>query len=191
MRKNIVFLFALVAVFSMVTLSCMAQEKQKQIKTTQEQALALHDKLMASFNPKWETQEPAPSDYPEYYAGAFIDNDNRFVVQVVGNTEAHRATLTKILGSNDFLMESCTYSYRQLMTVMDKIDRFIADRSVPNNHPVVENFSGAMADVFENRVVVTLLKVNDKIIQAFKNDVTDSPTVIFKEGKLLFSGEEE
>lgn len=40
MRKNIVFLFALVAVFSMVTLSCMAQEKQKQIKTTQEQALA-------------------------------------------------------------------------------------------------------------------------------------------------------
>lgn len=190
MKKNTFYFLAFVALFMTATLSCNGQNKQQQKKSTEAQALALHDKLMASFNPNWETQEPAPTDYPEYFAGVFIDNQNNLVVQFVGNPDDNREKVAKILSSNDFLTESCTYSYREMMLVMDKIDKFVADRSIPNDHPVVENFSGAMADVFENRVVVRLREVNDAITQAFKKDVIDSPIVIFDKGGLLFPEEE-
>ncbi|MDO5522826.1 MAG: hypothetical protein Q4G48_02130 [Bacteroidia bacterium] len=144
----------------------------------------LHDKLMSSFNPNWEIEEPAPTDYPEYYGGSFIDNDGKFVVCVVGNSAQHRLTLASILGTDDFLTESCTYSYREMMQVMDKIDAFLSDSSVPADHPFLTRFAGAGADVFENRVVVQLTEVTDAAVQAFKKDISNSPAVMFEKGEM-------
>lgn len=153
------------------------------VEKTEQRSRDLHDKLMSSFNPDWETEEPAPTDYPPYYGGSFIDNDGKFVICVVGNPEQHRPALASILGTDDFLTESCTYSYREMMQVMDRLDRFLSDSSVPADHPFLTRFAGAGADVFENRVVVQLTELNDDAIQSFKKDISNSPVVKFEKGE--------
>lgn len=191
MNKNILFTF--LTAFFLLTVSCNqpgnkpetdAQSSTVISNTADEKSIDYHDKLMSSFNPNWETEEPAPTDYPAYYGGSFIDNDGKFVVCVVGNPEQYRSTIAGIIGSDDFLTESCTYSYRQMMEVMDKIDLFLSNSSVDNDHPFLTYFAGAGADVFDNRVVVQLTEMNDAAIQAFKRDISSSPVVMFEKGEM-------
>ena len=193
MKRNIQSAFILIAFLS-ISFACNQPAKksesdtQSQTKTTaqtpEEKSTGLHDKLMSSFNPNWENEEPAPTDYPEYYGGSFIDNDGKFVVCVVGNPAQHRSKIAAILETDDFLTETCTYSYREMMDVMDKIDAFLSNSSIPADHPFLSRFAGAGADVFENRVVVQLTEMNDAVIQAFKKDISNSPAVMFEKGEM-------
>lgn len=164
--------------------SSVQQPPDTTIATTEQVSKNLHDKLMSSFNPNWEVEEPAPTDYPAYYGGSFINNNGKFVVCVIGNPAQHRPEIASILGTDDFLTESCTYSYREMMQIMDRIDQFLSNSSIPANHPFLTCFAGASADVFENRVVVRLTEMNDAAIQSFKRDVSNSPAVKFEKGEV-------
>ncbi|WP_436417368.1 hypothetical protein KCV26_13700 [Petrimonas sulfuriphila] len=159
------------------------QPPKTTVEKTEQLSKNLHDKLMSSFSPNWEMEEPAATDYPPYYGGSFIDNDGKFVICVVGNPEQYRPVLASILGTDDFLTEPCTYSYREMMQVMDRIDQFLSNSSVPADHPFLTRFAGAGADVFENRVVVQLTEMNDDAIQSFKKDISNSPAVKFEKGE--------
>ena len=193
MKTNILTAIAAV-LFLTMSAACNTQNKKTEseepqatigvTKTTEDKSMEFHNKLMSSFNPNWETEEPVASDYPAYYGGSFIDNDGKFVVCVVGNPAQHRSTIAGIIGSDDFLTESCTYSYRQMMEVMDRIDLFLSDSTVPNTHPFLSYFAGAGADVFKNRVIVHLTELNAAAIQAFKKDVSGSPVVEFEKGEM-------
>lgn len=191
MKKNIRLIFILSGIIVM-SLACTQQKKKPEtnnqtnntLQTAEEKSTNLHDKLMSSFNPNWESEEPAPNDYPEYYGGSFIDNNGKFVVCVVGNPAQYRSQIAAVIGSDDFLTESCTYSYREMMQVMDKIDAFLSDSSIPTDHPFLTYFAGAGADVFENRVVVQLTEMNNAAIQAFKRDISNSPAVMFEKGEM-------
>lgn len=148
------------------------------------ESMQMYSKLMSSFHPDWENQDPAPEDYPEYFGGAFIDHDGKLVVCIVGDDESQKSTVEKIVGSDNFITESCTYSYREMMQVMDKIDEFLSNETIDHNHPFILNFAGAVADVFENRVVVRLLEVNDTITESFRKDVSNSHAVKFETGEM-------
>lgn len=174
--------------------SCGKQSKAKESSQPQtditqtdnvNESTLLFEKLMDSFSSNWRDEEPASDAYPEYFGGVFIDNDNILVVAVVGDEAKHRKELATILESDNFKTELCTYSYSEMMEIMNEIDEFLSNPSIPEGHPVIQNFGGAMADVFENRVVVNLLEVNDEVISAFKKDVSDSDAVSFVEGTLM------
>lgn len=147
-------------------------------------ATIYYEKLMSSFNPNWESEEPAPEDYPEYFGGAFIDNYGNFVVCIVGNKDSHLDEISEIIGSDNFTTESCTYSYREMMQVMDLIDDFLSNPSIPEDHIVIQNFAGAMADVMENCVVVNMIEVSDELVEAFKRDISGSSVVFIQQGDL-------
>ena len=188
MKKRIHLMLHLLAVILILS-ACKQQtgntgQNMESFGKNESESMEMYNKLMSSFNPDWESQDPAPEEYPEYFGGAFIDNDGKFVVCIVGDTTQYRNKVSEIIGSDDFVVESCTYSYREMMQVMDDIDSFLSDESVPHDHPFIANFAGAVADVFENRVVVRLLEVNDQIVQSFKNDVSNSPAVKFEEGEM-------
>lgn len=188
--RQIVILIMISVLFA----SCKQQKSDSNSKTKIQQAdnygenesesMQMYSKLMSSFNPDWENQDPAPEDYPEYFGGAFIDHDGKLVVCIVGNAESQKNIVENIVGSDDFITESCTYSYREMMQVMDKIDEFLSNENIDHNHPFILNFAGAVADVFENRVVVRLLEVNDTITTSFKKDVSNSNAVKFETGEM-------
>lgn len=189
-------LFFIFFSLSLIIISCNKQNKQtsdntsstavanETVSVAEQQSRKLHDKLMSSFNPNWETEETATTAYPAYYGGSFIDNNGKFVVCIAGNPDEYRSHIANIIGTNDFLTEKCTYSYREMMQVMDKLDAFLSDSSIPTEHPFLSYFAGAGADVLENRVVIQLTEMNDAAIKAFKKDVSDSPIVSFKKGEL-------
>ncbi|MBK5196060.1 MAG: hypothetical protein JJE08_08555 [Proteiniphilum sp.] len=149
-----------------------------------ERAMVYHEKLMEFFGADWMERESDPDLYPEYYGGSFIDNSGTFVIAVTVNPEGNRQKLGVILGDDDFKVETVQYSYRQMMQVMDKIDAFLSDVSIPQDHPVMLHFAGAYPDVMDNRVKVILTEVNQTVINAFKKDISASPMLLFEKGEL-------
>lgn len=147
-------------------------------------AMEMHEKLMTYFSPDWMERESDPDLYPDYYGGSFIDNSGTFVIAVTANREESRERLSKVLGSDDFKIEVVQYSYRQMMQVMDKIDEFLVNKSIPEDHPVMVHFAGAYPDVMINRVKVIFTEVNDQVINRFKKDISNSPLVVFEKGEM-------
>ncbi len=150
----------------------------------EKQALLYNEKLMSHFGADWMERESDPDLYPDYYGGSFIDNSGTFVIAVTGDTESNRQRLAAILGGDDFKVEKVTYAYSQMMRVMDRIDAFLVDSSVGDDHPVMAHFAGAYPDVMANRVKVILTEVNNTITNSFKKDVSDSPLVLFEQGEI-------
>lgn len=154
------------------------------IKQNNQIALELHDKLMNYFSEDWMERESDPDLYPDYYGGSFIDNNGVFVIALTQNTENIKALLEQALESDNFKVESVRYSYKEMLRVMDSIDEFLVNNSIPDDHIVLANFAGAYPDVMENRVKVLLNEVNQNIINSFKRDVTNSQLVIYEQGEI-------
>src|SRR5690554_5213306 len=96
-------------------------------------ATLLHDKLMSSFSDDWIERESDPDLYPEYYGGSYVDNNGNFVIAVTGNADRNREALKEILNTENFRIETVSYSYRQMMKVMDEIDNFLVSSNIPDN----------------------------------------------------------
>jgi hypothetical protein len=154
------------------------------IKQNNQFSLVLHDKLMNHFSEDWIERESDPDLYPDYYGGSFIDNNGIFVIAVTSNTENVKELLKEALETDNFKLESVRYSYKEMLRVMDSIDEFLVNNSIPNDHLVLTHFAGAYPDVMENRVKVLLTEVNQDIINSFKRDVTNSQLVIFEQGEI-------
>jgi len=166
-----------------VTAPAIAADSAANSAKNNEQAMKYHEKLMEHFSADWMERESDPDLYPDYYGGSFIDNSGTFVIAVTGNQEANRLKLVDILGGDDFKVETVQYSYRQMMQVMDKIDAFLADNTISQEHPVLVQFAGAYPDVMENRVKVILTGMDQAVISAFKKDISDSPLLVFEKGE--------
>ncbi|MEA5129737.1 MAG: hypothetical protein VB074_16295 [Proteiniphilum sp.] len=196
MKKTNTFLISISFLIICFAASCNQQHKKDEGTTFSQSAIEnsntpkalspeeLFDRLLTSFGDDWMEREADPTLYPEYYGGAFINNNGMFVVTVTGNREEHKRRLTEILGTDNFNVETVQYSYRQMMRVMDSIDAFLMDSSIPEDHPLVSRFAGAYPDVMENRVKVLLTKVDDATIRIFQKDVVNSPLIIFEQGEL-------
>ncbi len=187
------FLYLQLSLVFLFTLSCNQPGKTSQeqdpvttgmTEPKQQTAMELHDKLMASFGEDWMERESDPGLYPTYYGGSFIDNNGTFVIAVTGNRDANNQRLIEILGTDNFNVETVQYSYRQMMQVMDRIDAFLTNATIPEDHPVMSRFAGAYPDVMDNRVKVLLTTVNEEAINAFKRDISDSPMVQFEQGEI-------
>lgn len=187
-------------ILSLMTVSLLSCNQQKsndtnnikesnssELNTTKQDskiALQLHDKLMNHFGKDWIERESDPDLYPEYYGGSFINNNGIFVIAVTDNSEYVKEVLKEALETDNFEVETVRYSYKEMLRVMDKIDNFLVNTSIPSDHIVLANFAGAYPDVMENRVKVLLTDVNQNIIDAFKRDVTNSQLVIFEKGEI-------
>lgn len=194
---NNFYTLLLICSLLVVSTSCGQKDKDKQASNVSQsenefeqledsdEATLLFEKLMDSFSVDWRDDEPSPEVYPDYFGGVFIGNDNMLVVAIVGEEGKYRKDISKILESDNFRTESCTYSYREMMEVMNEIDIFLTNPGITEEHPIIKNFGGAMADVFENRVIVNLMEVNDEIIQAFQRDISNSRAVTFREGSMF------
>lgn len=147
-------------------------------------ALELYERLMHSFSGDWMERESDPELYPPYYGGAYEDTDGTFVVAVTGDKEVNSERLADILGTDEFKVVTVHYSFRQMMQVMNRIDNFLFNASIPEDHPVMSRFAGAYPDVENNCVKVLLTTVNQESINAFKRDISDSPLVVFEQGEV-------
>lgn len=192
------FLYFLISGWITLSVGCINKDNQKPTtqryqtveavaqngdKIKDDFANGLYYKLMNSFGKDWMERENDPDFYPAYYAGSFISDAGKFVINVTGNPEQYRQSFADRLGSNDFILQSVKYSYSHLLRVMNKIDAFLANSAISEDNPALVNFAGAYPDVVDNRVRVTMLKLDDTVTHAFKKEVSNSPAVVFEVGE--------
>lgn len=147
-------------------------------------AIDLHDKLMSHFSDDWIERESDSEIYPEFYGGSFVDHNGIFVVAVTGNQEKNKQLLIEILETEEFKTEIVKYSFKDMMLVMDEIDNFLLDVTIPEDHPVLIRFAGAYPDVMDNRVKVILTEIDDNTITTFRKEISNSPLIIFEQGEI-------
>jgi streptogrisin B len=135
-----------------------------------------YDKLMDSFE-KTETDELI---YPDYYGGAYInDNGNLVVCAVAENAKEQKAALKSIqedVGSSDFEVKYVTYSYNALEEMMELLNEY--KQNNPDSQITKNSFGHYLSDR-DNTIVVELSDVNDEMISLFQKEVTDSPMITF------------
>lgn len=196
MKKTNVFLFFISFLVIFFATACNQQHKKSEESGGSQSGIVdasapqnqsaeeLYERLMSSFSNDWMERESDPDLYPDYYGGSFVNNNGAFVVTVTGNREENKRRLTEILGTDNFNVETVQYSYRQMMRVMDSIDAFLMNSTIPEDHPLMTRFAGAYPDVMENRVKVLLTKIDDATIRLFQKDIINSPLIIFEQGEL-------
>ena len=146
----------------------------------QENANELYENLMSAFNQQ-STRSSESLVYPDYYGGAFINDDGILVVYTKDNISSKlQSDITRAVGTNHYIVKSCNYSYNQLNHVMD-----IIDDKVFNENSIVKfpNVLYAAIDDENNCIVVGLKETSAAAIEDFKSMISNSECIKFTKTK--------
>lgn len=150
----------------------------------QTEACLSYEKLMDSF----EETEDSEIQYPDYYAGSYINDNGNLVVYKVqsdsleaGTNEEYGTaqideTLEENIGNDDFILKDARYSYNELTETMNILN----DYKLAENNQVANNFNVYWLSDKSNCIFVELNDCSTDAINDFKNEVCDSETIIFK-----------
>ena len=142
------------------------------------EARALADKIRASF-PQNRLGETI---LPDFFGGLYINDDGILVVQTTTsdamNRSAAEAQLFADIEGFNFILETVTFSERELRYIMDRITDFL--RASTLDCEIAYSARFIYQDTPNNRVVVTLIIYNEEIITQFRNTVLDSPALYFR-----------
>lgn len=153
--------------------SVSAAEKMQNDISVQEDAVTAYEELMASFiSPYLDTDEKI---YPDYYGGSYINDSGQLVVYVTDNA----AMPAVLLDNSNVIYEPCTYSYNELLTVMDELNSYKFSRM---KNVIASNFNEFGIYDSENRVIVKLDNLSEESIKEFKENVCDSDAIEFEQG---------
>lgn len=135
-----------------------------------------YEKLMNSF----EETETDKLIYPDYYGGAYIDDNGEFVVCAVAeNAKEKQSNLKSIkenINSSDFVVKNVTYSYNELEDMMEFLNEY---KQSNHNSKITENWSGHFLSDRDNAIFVELNGMDDELISLFRKEVTDSSMITF------------
>lgn len=122
--------------------------------------------------------------YPEYYGGAYINNQYELVINIIGDSISAQNDIKRRLGNDKIIIRQCDYSYRQLTIVADSINNFT--RNIVNKHILTKiKFDDCYVSDENNRVVVKLLSVDKENVDEFKKQIFSSPAIMFEKADLM------
>ena len=140
----------------------------------QSKASEAYQKLIKSFG---TVGIPDASDFPEYYGGAYINDEGKLVINVTSNTTSISQDFNKRTGTDEFILKPSKYSFKMLTKIMDTLNTYKLKKA---DSPISANFNSyALLDA-QNSIVVYLDEYNQEQIEAFKKQVLDSSAIEFK-----------
>jgi len=115
--------------------------------------------------------------YPYYFGGMYIDEEGNLVVLQV---ESPYDSEIGSRFSDDIIVKMVEFSYNEIMMIHNQLTRIFT-----NEYLKYPNLAGSWTDIINNRVVVTLFEYNDEAISNFKENVSQSPLIVFEEYEIL------
>lgn len=108
--------------------------------------------------------------YPDYYGGAYIDDEGSLTIIIVENEVSKlKEELQKRVRSNNFIVKKGEYSYNYLESIQEKFKEYITSNP---SKLVAENFVSAYIDVYSNRYIVEIEDYQNKeIINEIKKNI--------------------
>lgn len=181
MKKIFILIFAIVFYMTACTediLNESSNEISKELVNSREKAYDLAVKVIDSFKSSVSRSLSEELIYPDYYGGMYIDESGVLNVLVKDEVNNTRSVVTRVVGSEDVVLHSCLYSYSELLHTLKCIDAY--NLANPDSE-VYKNFKAAKLDDINNKVVVELRDCSNDKISAFKNNVVDSPIIVFEQ----------
>lgn len=122
--------------------------------------------------------------YEQCYGGAYLNDDGELVVLLSNNTYANRERMKEYTDNPDILLETCTYSYNELQSVIN---------SIRSSHTELKEIGAGISsmyiDVINNRVVINVQNLN-----AYKESeirkVIDSSCMVIQNTEEVFELQE-
>ena len=114
--------------------------------------------------------------YPEYYGGAYIDDEGDLIVYTKYPAIAEFSLTNATSGSIDFEIKIAEYSYNELNDMMDLLNDFKEKNS---NSKTARNFNSYWLSDNTNEIIVELEDMSPNRIMQFKKQVVDSPIIVF------------
>ncbi|MBW8684475.1 S1 family peptidase [Chitinophaga rhizophila] len=155
-----------------------SERHTEQDANPQWQAIQYYNRINESFGISPDKDNSAAiAGMPDYYGGAFINKQHKLVVYVKGDVATASKQIADITGAADVIIKPAKFSYKELTSVMDKLNNIklsSAARTYATNY-----VSWSLMDA-ENKVVVELENFNDQKISEFKKTVLNSPAIEFR-----------
>lgn len=144
--------------------------------TNQEEAAMNYETMIDSF----ELSRSTEPDYPAAYGGSYIDDNGELIVYVSKNRKTRDEFVQNtenLLDNDDYSIEEVEYSYNELVSVMNELNEY----KTAHNDDVSNNFNYYWLSDKDNNIVVETSDMSEGAIEAFKEQVSDSPMIVFKQ----------
>lgn len=130
-----------------------------------------YNRLLAQFGTQPMGKNAGRQQYPEYYAGAYIGEDGNLVVLTKGANIQEVNALADACNNNSVIFATATYSYNELITVMETFsDRATIAAEAGNYNGVAITFS--IRDN-ENKVFIGVSDLEDTQLLSYLTDGID------------------
>ena len=143
-------------------------------ETAREEASATYRELLDVLD---ESTLPASKTaYPEYYGGAFVDEDGELNGYVTRGYETDADELKKRFGEKAVYREG-DYSYNTLTALMSDLNQFLLNEQ---EDPLAHKIKDASLDEENNRIVVEMEDISSQTIQVFREKISNSRAITFE-----------
>lgn len=158
-------------------------EKQIEIEAAMQQdALEAYEALVPALQHRTSSESQAvltslPSNFPEYFGGAYINNANQLVVQIVEQyySDKQVTKLRTVKGLEKAQIEVVKYSYKELEEAKLHIEK-----QWENSSFLKDNVTMYGIDFETNSVLIGFDNMKPEIVAQFKNEISDSPIYTFE-----------
>ena len=133
-------------------------------------------KLLNSFGYK-PGQKLSAIDYPYYYGGSYITQNNRLAILICGDTNIYKSQIINCIGDSFLYFKECNYSYKELLSIVDQLD--IMEQNKINKSDDFLEYIYTLS-IPNNRVVVKIVDLTPFKIELFKDSVCNSPAIVFE-----------
>ena len=140
--------------------------------------------LMSSFEQQ-KKDGKFSGEYPDWYAGAYIDNSGELVVLVTDLTASREKEIIALTKNSSIDVRTAELSMNALkalqMEIIDRIKEItVSDIKSHEMLILVQSFVGFDIDEINNCVFVDIDTTDEVIIKTFKEYISDSNRVVFE-----------
>lgn len=180
--------FALVTgvIAAMGTISAFAQTNEDTLTKKERQESKsnyMYQQLMNSFG----NARSGEQEYPDYYAGAYIDDDGGLVVLYKEGEEQNVSLLDSLSGEASYSVQTRKYSYNELLDAKHKISALLADREnlVTEEREAISKVQSYYIIQKANKVFVAIEGLNKDTQDLLIEKIGDSDIVAFEEAFVI------
>lgn len=148
------------------------------VEKRQEIASLIYQDLLESFKTGNTKSVITSIDYPEFYGGAFVNEEGNLVINIVGDSIKSSLLLSERVG-NEVQRQVCEYSYKELSSAVEELNRYMLDE---NNNTTIERlgFVGFDLSDRDNKIFVKLENCSSDAIREFKAEIANYPFIEFQ-----------
>lgn len=127
-------------------------------------------------------------DYPDYYAGAYIQEDGKLVVLLTEVSKTHSDSICSLIRSSDVIFKTASVSYNDLVSHRDDIiqtyeslkNNSLENRIADDLSTLLDSFIGIGIEEQNNRIVVTLTDTSAENIDSFRKYLSSYEHIFFE-----------